>query len=194
MSVSCYRAFGWRGRPWRWSRVFQASLAGLRWTKESWWVWPPLMKYPWRHNCSTHRGHCNTLLFCRLQFRALTANTKVLIRVITLNSNNDLGQEFGAIEHITLPAVDGLDDALMTKMSNFSNGFLCWENFYQYLFCVSRPNHYHIWYQSIASLLHINPLKSFSVSDLLAQISKEWEDFKSCFVRRMQNITQRLSL
>lgn len=37
------------------------------------------------------------LLFCRLEFRVMTANTQVLIQVIRLSSNHDLSHRFGAI-------------------------------------------------------------------------------------------------
>lgn len=74
-------------------------------------------------------------------------------------------------------------------MSNCKNGFLYWEFlflFYSFFYSVFLPwNHYHIWYKSNSKI----PSKAFSVLDLLLHISEEWEDFKRCFVQRMQNIT-----
>lgn len=60
---SC-RACGWRGQPWHWSRVFQASPAGSRWRRESWWVKIELQQTLISHKGSTIHFYfpgCNLL-------------------------------------------------------------------------------------------------------------------------------------
>lgn len=79
-----------------------------------------------------HKAPCNTLLFYRLQFGVLPANIQVLIQVITLNNNNDLGHEFGAIGQILFPPSDRLDVVLKLKLLcfDFCIGLLYWGFFF----------------------------------------------------------------
>lgn len=114
------------------------------------------------------------------------ANTQVLIRVITLNSDDDLGHVFGAIGHILFKPLDWVD--IMPKINLYREIFLL------RLFCVFRLESLSYLIQvRCYTVTHKSPQK-LSVLDVPIQISGEWEDFKCCFVQCMQNITQCLSL
>lgn len=106
----------------------------------------------------------------------MPTNTKVLIRVITLNNSNSRGHEFGDTGHVSLPPLDRLDFILNIQLLCFDYQQVQFPElivvlgiFYQYLLCF-QPK------VLCYTVTRKSPQK-LPVLDLLPQISKEWEDF-----------------
>lgn len=127
--------------------------------------------------------------FCRLQFRVMPTNTKVLIRVITLNNSNSRGHEFGDTGHVSLPPLDRLNFILNIQLLCFDYQQVQFPElivvlgiFYQYLLCFLSL-------KSFATQLHVNPLKSFLSWIFSLRSRRSGRISFKCFLKRMQNIT-----